>query len=148
MRTLKILSIALIGLSISLTSFSQKEKTETIKVSGNCGMCKKKIETAAKDAGAKYASWNVDTKVLTVKYSSKSTDNAKIQQAVAKTGYDTEKIKATDEAYNNLHACCKYERADAKSSCCDDEKCNKDDCGDMSCCKKEGSEKAGCCKKQ
>jgi len=148
MKTYKILSIALIALSISFTSFGQKEKTETIKVSGNCGMCKKKIETAAKNAGATYASWNVDTKELTVKYSSKSTDNAKIQQAVAKSGYDTEKVKSTDEAYNNLHACCKYERADVKKSCCDDENCSKDGGEGKDCCKKEGTEKADCCKKQ
>ena len=46
-------------------------KTSTFKVWGNCGMCKTTIEGAAKKSGATYASWNVDTKVMTVKYASR-----------------------------------------------------------------------------
>jgi hypothetical protein len=33
-----------------------------------------------------------------------------IHKAIAAVGYDTELFKATDESYNNLHFCCKYER--------------------------------------
>jgi hypothetical protein len=85
-------------------------KSETLKVSGECGSCKKKIESAAKKAGASYAVWNMDSKELTIKYNSTSANSAKIQKAVADAGYDTPDYKATDEAYNKLDGCCQYER--------------------------------------
>jgi UDP-glucose 4-epimerase len=47
-------------------------------------------------------------KVIVAKARITNTD--KIQQMIARIGYDTEKNKATDEAYNNLHHCCQYER--------------------------------------
>ena len=34
----------------------------------------------------------------------------KIKQSIADEGYDTDDIKATQEAYNDLHYCCKYKR--------------------------------------
>jgi periplasmic mercuric ion binding protein len=82
---------------------------DKINVSGNCGMCKKKIEAAAREAGAKKADWDADSKVLTVKYDQKVTSNDAIQKKVAETGYDTEKYTATMDAYNKLHSCCQYD---------------------------------------
>lgn len=144
-------------LTITSISFAQT-KTEKINVSGECGMCKSKIEKAAKSAGATYAVWNTDSKILTVKYAGKTTDAAKIEKAVAGVGYDTQHVKASDEAYNNLHECCKYERTasatTATGSCCDHEKCTKAACmkdgkcsADMSCCKEAGCDTKDCCKK-
>lgn len=83
--------------------------TETIKVAGNCDMCAKKIEAAATTAGAKKAKWNADTKVLTIKYNSKTTTNAAIQKSIAATGYDTEQYDGDMAAYNALHGCCQYD---------------------------------------
>ena len=144
MKTFKISLLSIAFASISLFATAQT-KSEKIKVAGECGMCKNKIEKAAKGAGATYAVWNEDSKELQVKYSSTSTNAAKIQQAIAAVGYDTETVKATDEAYSKLHSCCKYERtsaneAKAKSACCDDAKC-------AQCCK-DGKCKEGmdCCK--
>ena len=107
-------------------------KSATFKVAGECGMCKKKIETAAKNAGATYALWNETSKVLTVKYKSQSSNEAKIQESIAAVGYDTPNYKATDEAYNKLHECCQYERVGAKKSCCDGASCSKEEC--KTCC--------------
>jgi periplasmic mercuric ion binding protein len=144
MKTLRIFSITTLFLAFANFSFAQKAKTETLKVSGECGMCKKKIEKAAKDAGASYALWNVDTKILTVKYNSVSTNTAKIQQKIAGVGYDTPDFKATDEAYNKLDACCQYDRDAVKkdAKCCSD-KCDMKDgkCADEAACKEKG-----CCK--
>jgi periplasmic mercuric ion binding protein len=154
MKSLKAFFFVLF-IAIASVGFAQA-KTEKIKVSGECGMCKKKIEKAAKDAGATYADWNTDNKFLTVKYASNSTNKAKIEQAVAGVGYDTPSVKATDEAYEKLHECCKYERtaANAAHSCCADEKCTKTACmkdgkcsPDASCCKEAGCDKKDCCKK-
>lgn len=127
-------------------SFSQSVKKDTIKVWGNCGMCKKTIETAATKAGATSASWNTETKILSVSYAAKKTNAEKIQRAVAAAGYDTQDLTAPDDAYNKLHACCQYDRkadeaSSKKESCCAEEKCTKDTCKDKDCCK--GKE---CCK--
>lgn len=106
---MKSLFFSFIFITIASIGFAQS-KSETLKVSGECGSCKKKIESAAKKAGATYAVWNVDSKELTVKYNSSSTNSAKIQKAIADVGYDTPDFKATDEAYNKLDGCCQYER--------------------------------------
>ena len=60
--------------------------------------------------GVKTARWNVVNKKMKVKFNSAITNTDKIQQAIAIIGYDTEKHKAKDEVYNNLHHCCQYER--------------------------------------
>lgn len=90
------------------TSFAQT-KTETIKVSGNCGMCAKTINKAATKAGAQKASWDKVTKILTVTYDDAKTSNDDIQKGVAAAGYDTEKYTGDDKAYHSLHSCCQYE---------------------------------------
>jgi periplasmic mercuric ion binding protein len=172
MKTFKFFLLSSLFIVLAQAGFAQ-EKTEKIKVSGECGMCKSKIEKAAKSAGATYALWDVNAKELTIKYNATSSNAAKIQQSVAAAGYDTEKVKATDEAYNKLHACCKYDRTAAPAAaesccnadgtckntdkaCCKDGQCTKD----MACCKEgEGAKvdsaahaakaegKAACCKK-
>lgn len=144
MKTLKIFSfvaifMAVATLSLPKSSFAQKTKTETIPVSGNCGMCKSTIEKAAKTAGVADAKWDVDAKTLTVKYNSYTTNAAKIQQAVAAAGYDTRDVKATDESYDKLHSCCKYDRSASatehqKMNCCKDGKCSKPGHDGKDCC--------------
>lgn len=151
MKTLKIFSfsilIAIITLSLPKSSFAQT-KTETIPVSGNCGMCKTNIEKAAKKAGAEKADWNVDEKTLTVSYNSSSTNAAKIQQAVAAAGYDTRDFKTTEAAYKKLHACCQYERtADSKASCCSSGKCEMKDGKCTAKCTEECCKNGTCAKK-
>ena len=152
MKTLGIFSLAAVLLAFT-SCVNAQAKTETFKVSGNCGMCKTKIEKAAKVAGAKTASWDMDSKILTITYSGSSTNTAKIQEKIASVGYDNEGATATNESYNKLHGCCQYERTDAttneaKADCCkkagEKMECSKMG-GKMDCCKKDG-EKMDCCK--
>lgn len=117
-------------------------KTDTIKVWGNCGMCKSTIEKSAKNAGAKTASWDEESKQLKVSFAANKTSSAKIQQSIAKAGYDTQDFTAVQSAYDNLHGCCKYDRkasvsTNAKGCCVPGEKCSMDaaDCKKMDCCK-------------
>lgn len=155
MKTLNIAFSFFFLLLVSL-SFAQT-KTEKLAVAGECGMCKKTIESAAKSAGASSAAWSADTKVLTVKYKSTSTNSAKIENAVAAAGYDTRNVKATEAAYNKLHDCCKYDRSSSPNAakvCCDDANCTTSACmkdgkctSDMSCCKEAGCDQKDCCKK-
>jgi periplasmic mercuric ion binding protein len=112
MKSLKIIAGILFSLFISNTSFAQKAtiKNDTVKVWGNCGMCKAKIEKAAKSAGATKAIWNEESKMLQVTYNTGKSSNAKIQEAIAKTGYDTQDYSADNTAYTKLHGCCQYDR--------------------------------------
>lgn len=157
MKALRILPVAALLMLTANLAVAQTKK-ETFNVSGNCGMCKSKIEKAAKEAGAKEASWDADSKQLTVTYKSSSTNTAKIQQKIADVGYDNVGFKATAEAYNNLHGCCKYDRdaTATKESCCSEgAKCahhsEETHSAKMDCCKdgkcsKEGHTGKDCCK--
>ena len=161
MKTIRIFSFASIFMACALM-VSAQSKTASFKVSGNCGMCKSNIEKAAKDAGAKSATWDADTKDLIVTYKSSTTNTAKIQEKIAAIGYDNVGAIASTESYNKLHGCCKYERTMAttdvaKADCCkkDGEKmdCSKMMGEKMDCCKdgkctKEGHDGKDCCKKE
>jgi hypothetical protein len=99
---------------LSFSIFSNAQTPTKIKVSGNCGMCKKHIEKAAKDAGATSASWDKVSKLLTVSFDAAKTNVDKIETSIAGAGYDTENKKATEEAYKKLDECCQYDRKTKK----------------------------------
>lgn len=83
----------------------------TFNVSGNCELCKKRIEKAAKSVkGVKSASWDAKTKKIHVEFDSMKISADAIQKAIAKAGHDTEKFKADDNTYNELPECCKYRK--------------------------------------
>ncbi|WP_179354338.1 heavy-metal-associated domain-containing protein [Winogradskyella vidalii] len=123
-----ILSVAVV-MAIGLTSCKnetkqEKESTETktevskdmamadisFGVRGNCGMCKKTIEKAVnKVEGVASANWDVDKKKIDVSFDDSKTDEMAIHNAIAASGYDTEKVAGSEEAYSNLPGCCKYE---------------------------------------
>ena len=87
--------------------------TTTFFVNGVCGMCETRIEKAALQVkGIKQAEWKVDEKLLTVKFNPKHYNEDVLHQAIADVGHDTKKYTATDEAYESLHACCKYRDAE------------------------------------
>jgi copper chaperone CopZ len=98
---------------------AQKDKKEcavkgdlakaTFKVDGKCTMCKDRIEKAAKSVeGVKKANWNVDSHKMTFKYHKDKVNKSKVHKAIAQAGHDTEKQKASSEAYASLPMCCKY----------------------------------------
>ncbi|WP_027380480.1 TonB-dependent receptor domain-containing protein [Chryseobacterium daeguense] len=89
--------------------FAQNLSKNQFKVKGNCDMCKERIESTAKKAGAKEARYSVDSQILTLETDPAiSTDE--ILKKVAEAGHDNEKFKATDESYEKLPGCCHYER--------------------------------------
>ena len=84
-----------------------------IKVYGACGMCQDRIEKNAKEViGVKTASWDVMENLLTITHDDFLFQENELHQKMASVGHDTDKIKATDEVYNNLHECCKYREAE------------------------------------
>jgi copper chaperone CopZ len=84
--------------------------TETVHVYGNCGMCKTTIEKSAFKKGVAEAEWNKSTKMATITYDSTKTSVKEVLKRIADAGYDNDLYTAPEEAYNNLHACCQYER--------------------------------------
>jgi copper chaperone CopZ len=85
-------------------------KIESVKIYGNCGMCEKTIEKAAFQKGKAKADWNKDTKIAQLTFDSTQTTAAEILQRIAAAGYDSEKYRAPDAVYANLHGCCQYDR--------------------------------------
>lgn len=115
----------------------------SFQVSGNCGMCKSRIEKAAKEAGAAKAIWNEDSKQLNVSFASNTSVEA-IQKKIAAVGHDNAGAKASDEVYNKLHGCCQYERSTAAAQATDKAPC----CKAGESCKQEGSKvTTPCCDK-
>jgi cation transport ATPase len=100
---------------VTFGASSQEKKNKNakydIEVNGNCEQCKKRIEKAAYSvSGVKSAVWHIDDHKLHLIINEEKTSLAEVKKAVAKVGHDTDDVKATDAAYENLHHCCKYER--------------------------------------
>jgi periplasmic mercuric ion binding protein len=116
MKSLKFMIIAVLAIVVGHNSFAQTQdnanktatKTEIIKVSGKCEMCKVRIEKAAKVDGVSKAEWSDEIKLLTLVYDPSKVNSDDVQKKIAAVGHDTEKFKADDKAYNSLPACCKY----------------------------------------
>ena len=112
MKTRKLLFTMLAFLLASTMVFAQEMKTEKFKVLGNCGMCESRIEKAAKSVdGVSTADWDQETEMIEVSFDGSKTDVHKVHLAITKAGHDTEMHKASDEVYNALPSCCKYERS-------------------------------------
>lgn len=87
------------------------DKKEAFEVWGKCVMCKKRIEKAALSlSGVKSANWNLDSHLLAVSFDSQQNSIKDVIQKVVEVGHDTKDIKASQETYNNLPACCLYKR--------------------------------------
>jgi copper chaperone CopZ len=113
MKTVKFLFAALFAVTLSMSLNAQKNdqgKTASFFVNGICELCKARIEKAAKTDGVESADWNISTHMLTIAYDQAKTSGDDVQKKIAAAGHDTEKYKATDEAYNKLPSCCKYDR--------------------------------------
>lgn len=100
----------LVLVSVTMDAQIKNPKTETVKVYGNCGMCKKTIEKAGNLTDESMVVWNKETKIATITYDSLNTTKDAILKRIALAGYDSESYQATDEAYNNLADCCQYDR--------------------------------------
>ncbi|MBR9844927.1 MAG: ATPase [Algicola sp.] len=102
-----ILILAVIVTTVSVAQ--NKNAKASLDVDGVCLMCKERIEKAAiRTKGVKSAIWNVETHELKLIYDERKTNLDTIRQNIVAVGHDTKELKATDEAYNSVHPCCKY----------------------------------------
>ena len=110
-QIITVLAFSILIFGGQLTAQNITYKKESFKVWGVCEMCKTLIDkTVSSIDGVKYGRWNVFSKQIKVKYDINRTSVDSIQKALSFVGYDSEKYKASDEAYSNLHKCCKYDR--------------------------------------
>lgn len=112
MKSLRFILIAVFAIATSplFAQQSAPSNADTIKVYGECSMCKSRIQKALKLEDISAAEWDTDTKLLTVTYDPGKISNKEIQKKVTAVGHDTEKYKADDKVYDKLPGCCKYER--------------------------------------
>ncbi|WCO02259.1 heavy-metal-associated domain-containing protein [Psychroserpens ponticola] len=105
----KVLVIMIVML-VSIASFAQNKNAKaSLEVDGVCLMCKERIEKAAiRTKGVKSAIWSVETHELKLIYDERKTSLDAITKSIVAVGHDTKEVKATDEAYNSVHPCCKY----------------------------------------
>jgi mercuric ion binding protein len=74
-------------------------------------MCKATIEKSASSVdGVLEVTWDKEIKKAMVSFDDTKTDAMTIHKAIAKSGYDTDKVKADEKAYNNLAGCCQYDK--------------------------------------
>ncbi len=97
-------------LVVSLAGYAQeKNKKMTFEVDGKCEMCKNRIEKAALGVdGVKYAIWDIPTHQLSLVVDERKTNAMEIKTALVAVGHDTKELKATQEAYDKIHPCCRY----------------------------------------
>jgi len=110
----KVFVLAMMFLGIA--SFAQNKNAKaSLEVDGVCLMCKERIEKASvKTKGVKSAVWNVKTHELKLIFDERKTNLDAIRKNIVAVGHDTKELKATDEAYNSVHPCCKYRDEDVK----------------------------------
>ena len=92
---------------------AQNKNTEKVsfEVTGNCEICKKRIEKSALTVkGVKAANWDIPSNLISIVYNPNRATSLKIQNTIAQIGHDTPLAKATDEIYNKLPLCCIYRR--------------------------------------
>lgn len=114
MILLPLISFMACNSSVSSEQNAKEGIAETsFKVYGNCGMCKDRIEKAVNELdGIHKADWDRNTKMLDLQYDESVLELDEIHKAIAGVGHDTEKERADDEVYDNLHFCCQYERTE------------------------------------
>ncbi len=111
-KFLLVLLVVFAGVTLQAQEKKSKNAKHDVEVKGNCDQCKHRIEKAAYTVkGVKSAEWHEDDQTLHLIIDENKCTTDQVREAVAKSGHDTDKVKATDDAYNKLHSCCQYKRS-------------------------------------
>ena len=119
MKKLLLLMTFILFISFSKSDFisstegnsDQVQKTErtSFAVKGNCKMCKKRIEKAALSLkGVKMATWDIPSNMIDIIYDNKKLELKEIHNKIASVGHDTDKVKSSEDVYDELPMCCQY----------------------------------------
>ncbi len=114
MKTSKNILLIIVSLLFTTNIFAQNAEVK-IKTSAICEKCKSTIERDLLfEKGIKKVTLDLDTKVVTVVYNPKKTDEEKIRIAITKIGYDADSIPADSAAYLKLPDCCRKDTPEHK----------------------------------
>lgn len=105
-----VLWVSVLFINSACSTPIENQKTITVEINGNCGMCETTIEKAGNLSGIAQVDWNEKTKNAVLIYDSTKTNLDEILQRIANVGYDNERFKASDEIYRELPECCQYDR--------------------------------------
>jgi len=64
--------------------------------------------------GVTKSDWDKGTKMMEVTFDAHLISLDDIKKKIAYVGYDTEEHRASDDTYDKLHGCCKYDRPEGK----------------------------------
>ncbi|WP_339888347.1 metal transporter [uncultured Flavobacterium sp.] len=113
-KLILVLLLSFVGFSMNAQDKAvkkSKNKEVIIKAAGNCEMCEKRIEKAAFSVkGVKSAEWHVDCQDIHVIIDENKCTKEDVAKAIANVGHDTDIVRASDEAYEEMHECCQYDR--------------------------------------
>jgi len=108
MRILTQLLCGTLFLFSAATAQESKNVETTFTATGNCGMCKTRIEKTLKIKEVTYAKWDKITKQVKIAYNATAISVDSLQKRVALAGHDTELYSAPDAVYAKLPKCCLY----------------------------------------
>ncbi|WP_338408981.1 heavy-metal-associated domain-containing protein [uncultured Flavobacterium sp.] len=113
-KIILVLILSIIGIGAQAQEKTNNKNAEVVfKTSGNCDMCKKRIEKAAFSVkGVKNAEWLVDDQEIYLIIDENKCTKEDVAKAIAKAGHDNAMAKTSDETYDALHGCCQYKRTE------------------------------------
>ena len=106
----KLMLATILLFSIIANAQIKNAKIESVKVYGNCEMCKAKIEKAGNLKKISKVTWDDKSQLATITYDEKKTNQDEILKRIALVGYDSDKFLAPDATYSKLPGCCQYDR--------------------------------------
>ncbi len=105
---LALLFILFFSIQSGVAQKPPKKAEAKIQVSGNCGMCEKRINAALDVPGVIFSSWDRVSKTATIVYKPRKISEQKLHELIAAVGHDTDKVKADTAVYSKLPGCCLY----------------------------------------
>lgn len=104
------MAVMMLLVSLLYTAQIKNAKTVTVKISGNCDMCKSKIEKSGNVKNVATVNCDESSNMATLTYDASKTNQQEILKRIANAGYDSESFYAPDEVYAKLPSCCQYKR--------------------------------------
>lgn len=112
MKTIMSLFLVLFVSTSNAQDTKPKNETLEIKTSAVCEMCKERLEEKLNyTKGVVFAELDLDTKIITVKFKTKTISDYQIHQIISNTGYHAGEMPRNEKAFNNLPACCRDKNA-------------------------------------
>jgi hypothetical protein len=108
MKSIMFSLLLIIACLVPVAAQDQTVTEAEFRVSGNCSMCKTRIERAVSVKGVKFARWNKSTRMLKIAFLAATITTDSLQRRLAAVGHDTDAYRAPDTVYEALPACCLY----------------------------------------